>query len=58
MEEPYRKWQCYFCGEIYDEALGRPADGIVPGTRWEALPPDWICPGCGAGKDDFNLMEE
>jgi rubredoxin len=38
--------------------MGRPEDGIEPGTRWGDLPVDWICPGCGAGKDDFSLLEE
>ncbi len=58
MAAPYLKWQCFFCGEIYDEELGHPASGIAPGTRWEDVPEDWICPGCGAMKADFYLLEE
>lgn len=53
---PYRQWQCSICGEIYDEALGNPADSIAPGTRFEDIPADWICPNCGATKDQFILL--
>ena len=52
-----KKWQCFFCGLIYDEALGLPEEGLAPGTKWEDVPGDWICPGCGAGKGDFAMME-
>ena len=52
-----RKWQCFFCGFIYDEAQGLPDEGIAPGTRWEDIPQDWICPSCGAAKTDFGMME-
>jgi rubredoxin-NAD+ reductase len=52
----YRKWQCIACGDIYDEALGSPLDGIPPGTRFEDLPDDWMCPNCGALKASFVLM--
>jgi rubredoxin len=52
-----KKWQCYFCGHIYDEAEGDSDSGIAPGTRWEDVPADWTCPGCGAGKSDFAMME-
>jgi len=34
-----------------------PAEGIAPGTRFEDLPADWICPACGAAKDQFALLE-
>lgn len=57
MDAPYRQWQCFFCGEIYDERLGSPEEGIAPGTRWKDIPDDWVCPGCGAAKADFNLLE-
>ena len=52
-----KRYQCFFCGLIYDEALGLPDHGIVPGTRWEDIPADWVCPGCGAGKGDFMMIE-
>jgi rubredoxin len=51
-----RRWQCFFCGHIYDEAAGAPEDGVPPGTRFEDLPDDWICPDCGALKSDFQLI--
>jgi len=53
----FRKWQCFFCGFLYDEALGRPDDGIAPGTSWEEIPDDWACPDCGATKADFYMVE-
>lgn len=51
-------WECIVCGWVYDEAKGRPEDGIKPGTKWEDIPEDWLCPDCGVGKDDFELIEE
>jgi len=53
-----RKWQCLTCGAIYDEALGDPEHGIPPGTRFENVPDDWICPDCGMDKSFYLLMEE
>jgi rubredoxin-NAD+ reductase len=52
------KWECIVCGLVYDEAAGWPEDGIEPGTRWEDVPEDWLCPDCGVGKEDFELLEE
>lgn len=52
-----KKYQCFFCGYVYDEAAGAPDEGIAPGTKWEDVPADWYCPGCGAGKSDFAMME-
>ena len=34
--------------------IGDPDNGIAPGTKWEDLPADWVCPLCGAGKDEFT----
>lgn len=48
------KYVCDLCGYVYDEELGDPKDGIAAGTKWEDLPEDWICPLCGAGKDEFS----
>ena len=53
----YKKWECIVCGWIYDEEKGNPEEGIVPGTRWEDVPDDWVCPECGVGKEDFDMME-
>ncbi len=58
MAAEMRKWECIVCGLIYDEAQGWPDDGIEPGTRWEDVPEDWLCPDCGVGKEDFELLEE
>jgi len=52
-----KKWQCIVCGYIYDEAEGDPDGGVAPGTRWEDVPGDWVCPDCGAAKADFIMME-
>ena len=57
-KDPYmRKWQCKVCGFIYDEAEGLPNDGIPPGTLWEEIPQEWVCPDCGAAKSEFEMME-
>lgn len=55
--EAFKKYVCLLCGFIYDEALGWPEDGIAPGTRWEDVPLTWVCPECGAMKDDFEMVE-
>ena len=52
-----KKWECVVCGFIYDEAEGLPDEGIEPGTAWNNLPEDWVCPDCGVGKDDFEMVE-
>ena len=52
-----RKWQCFYCGFIYDQAVGMPNDGIVPGTAWDDIPDDFICPDCGAAKSEFLMLE-
>lgn len=50
------KWECLVCGYIYDPAVGDPDGSIKPGTDFEDLPEDWVCPECGAGKDMFEKM--
>jgi len=55
-EEKMEKWQCSVCGYIYDPEQGDPDNGINPGTRFEDLPGDWVCPICGASKDDFEKV--
>jgi rubredoxin len=47
------KWECTVCGYIYDPGVGDPEQGVKPGTPFEELPADWICPICGASKDQF-----
>lgn len=51
------KWRCGSCDYVYDEAHGDPDEGIPPGTEWDALPDDWVCPECGADKEDFTPAE-
>ena len=53
----YKTWMCVVCGLIYDEQEGWPEDEIAPGTRWQDVSENWICPDCGAGKDDFEMIE-
>jgi rubredoxin len=52
-----KTYMCVICGYIYDEAKGVPDEGIAPGTRWEDVPVNWRCPECGAGKEDFEMVE-
>ena len=51
------KYQCTVCGYIYDPEKGDPDGGIAPGTPFEELPDDWVCPVCGAEKDRFEKIE-
>jgi flavin reductase (DIM6/NTAB) family NADH-FMN oxidoreductase RutF/rubredoxin len=52
------KYKCTVCGYIYDPELGDPDGGIKPGTPFEEIPDDWVCPVCGASKDQFEKLEE
>ncbi len=45
---------CDLCGYVYDEAAGDPSAGIAPGTKWEDLPDDFVCPVCSNRKADFT----
>ena len=49
-----QKFKCTICGYIYNPEKGLPVDGINPGTPFEQLPADWVCPICGAAKEDFE----
>ncbi|HWQ19384.1 MAG TPA: rubredoxin [Methanotrichaceae archaeon] len=51
-----QKYQCTVCGYIYDPDIGDPDSGIKPGTAFEDLPKDWVCPSCGASKEDFKKV--
>ncbi|HNV82485.1 MAG: rubredoxin [Tenuifilaceae bacterium] len=46
-------YECPVCGYIYDPSQGDPSQGIEPGTPFEELPSDWVCPICSIPKDDF-----
>jgi rubredoxin len=49
-----QKWQCSVCGYLYDPKQGDPDNGVNPGTSFEDIPEDWVCPVCGASKDEFE----
>jgi flavin reductase (DIM6/NTAB) family NADH-FMN oxidoreductase RutF/rubredoxin len=53
-----RKYKCLMCGYVYDPAVGDPDNGVKAGTAFEDLPDDWVCPDCGAGKDEFDPVED
>ena len=48
-----KNYRCDICGYVYDPAEGNPKDGVDPGTIWEEVPEDWVCPLCGEGKEVF-----
>jgi flavin reductase (DIM6/NTAB) family NADH-FMN oxidoreductase RutF/rubredoxin len=52
------KYKCTVCGYIYDPELGDPDGGIKPGTPFEKIPDNWVCPVCGASKDKFEKLPE
>ena len=51
------KYQCNICPYVYDPALGDPEYDVPPGTAWEDLPDDWVCPLCQAPKDEFTPLQ-
>ena len=53
-----KKYVCEPCGYVYDPEAGDPEGGIEPGTAFEDLPEDWLCPVCGLGKDVFVEEED
>lgn len=53
-----KRYICTACEWIYDPAVGDPDGGIAPGTAFEDIPDDWVCPDCGATKDDFEEFSE
>jgi len=48
------KFRCMVCGYVYDPDQGDPENGVEAGTTFDALPDDWVCPVCGASKDQFE----
>jgi len=48
------KYVCTICGYVYDPAEGDTGSGVAPGTAFDDLPDDWVCPDCGVGKDMFE----
>ncbi|MBN2825236.1 MAG: rubredoxin [Campylobacterales bacterium] len=52
-----KKYECDSCGYIYDPEIGDEENGIPPGTAFEDLPENWVCPDCGAGKEEFSPVD-
>ena len=53
-----KKYICEVCGYIYDPEAGDPDNRVAPGTSFEDIPEDCVCPLCGVGKDQFAVVEE
>ena len=53
-----KRFVCKVCGYAYDPEVGDSEHGIAPGTAFENLPDDWVCPICGAGKEEFEEEED
>ncbi len=51
------KYVCIACGWVYDPKKGDPENGVAPGTAFEDIPDSWVCPECGAEKDQFEPQE-
>ena len=51
------KWKCTVCGYVYDPVAGDPDSGVSENTPFEQLPDDWVCPICGATKDQFEKVD-
>ena len=52
-----KKYVCTVCGYVYDPEVGDPDAGIAPGTAFEDLPDDFVCPVCGVGTDLFEAQD-
>ena len=52
-----QKYVCDACGYVYDPAKGDPDNAVQPGTPFEKVPEDWVCPECGLGKDQFSKQD-
>lgn len=53
-----KKYICRVCDWVYDPAQGDPEGGIAPGTAFEDIPDTWVCPVCGVGKEDFDILPD
>ena len=52
-----KKYKCTVCGWVYDPEVGDPENNIAPGTAFEDLPDDYVCPLCGEGKEVFEAID-
>lgn len=50
------KYRCLVCGYEYDPSVGDPENGVPIGTEFDDIPDSWVCPVCGAGKDQFEAI--
>ena len=50
------QWKCTICGYVYNPAEGDEDNGFPPGTPFEKLPDSWVCPICGAGREQFEKI--
>lgn len=53
-----QRYECIECKYIYNPKYGNEKAGIKPGTAFEELPDDWVCPVCGEGKDMFQELHQ
>ena len=51
------KYICTVCDWVYDPEIGDQEHGIAPGTKFEDIHDDWVCPLCGVGKEDFEKID-
>jgi rubredoxin len=56
-DESMDRYECTVCGYLYNPDEGDPDNDIDPGTSFDDLPDDWVCPVCGAPKDQFEIAE-
>ena len=52
-----KNFMCLICNFVFDEEVGDVESGVEAGTRWGDVPREWRCPECGAGKEDFQMVE-
>ncbi len=52
-----KKYVCNLCGYVYDPEAGDPESNVATGTAFNDLPEDWVCPDCGASKEEFSVQE-
>ena len=52
-----KRYKCDLCEYVYDPEQGDPENGVEPGIAFEDIPAEWVCPVCGASKEDFSPEE-
>ncbi|MDR0588882.1 MAG: rubredoxin [Burkholderiales bacterium] len=55
---PTTKLECKVCWYVYDPETGDEEMNIAPGIPFSELPDDWVCPLCGAAKDQFLVVRD